>query len=200
MRHRIVEATLKLHGLNGIFGTSWKDIAAEANVSVGTVYRHFPTLDQLVPACGELLMERVRPPQPDSITSILGDATDPAERVLRVAEALFAFYERGGPHLDSDLRERELPAVREWEEFLSAMVAGFVTEALAGSIPTTGTIEQVTFLFDFPTFKAMHARGLDVAQAAKTAAQMALAWLELPSDPGATPTAENPLKHCNRKE
>ena len=48
-RQRIVEATLKLHGEYGIFGTSWKDIATEANVSVGTVYRYFPTRDQLVP-------------------------------------------------------------------------------------------------------------------------------------------------------
>ena len=129
-RQRILDATLKLHGQKGIFGTSWKDIAHEADVSVGTVYKHFPTLDELVPACGELLMERLKPPNPESIGEILGNATTPIERLLNVAKALFAFYHRGGRHLESDLRERELPAMREWEDYLRAMVTGFIREAL----------------------------------------------------------------------
>ncbi len=176
-RQRIVAATLRLHGQSGIFGTSWKDIATEANVSVGTVYRYFPTLDQLLPACGDLLMERVQPPQPESIADILGDATLPAERIKRVADALFAFYERGGSHLDADLRERELPAVREWEEFLRTMVAGFIGEALTGFRPDTITISKLSFLFDFPTFRAMRIRGIAATDASRIAAEMAIAWL-----------------------
>lgn len=182
-RQRIVAATLKLHGHNGIFGTSWKDIATEANVSVGTVYRYFPTLDQLVPACGELLMERVQPPQPESIGDILGDAAQPAERIKRVADALFAFYERGGSHLDADLRERALPAVQEWEEFLRAMVAGFIGEALGEFHPDADTITKLSFLFDFPTFRAMSARGISATEASRIAAEMAIAWLGIrPAD------------------
>ena len=34
------------------------------------------------------------------------------------AEELFAFYERGGRHLEADIRERELPAMQEWEACL----------------------------------------------------------------------------------
>ncbi len=113
-RQRIVEATLQLHGQKGIFGTTWQDIARQADVSIGTVYKHFPTLDDLVPACGDLLMQRTRPPSPDSVDEIIGEAKEPGERLRRVAAELFAFYDRGGRHLDSDLRERELPAVREW--------------------------------------------------------------------------------------
>ena len=176
-RQRIVEATLKLHGEYGIFGTSWKDIATEANVSVGTVYRYFPTRDQLVPACGELLMEKIQPPQPESIAQILGNAAHPAERIRRVADALFAFYERGGSHLDADLRERKLPAVREWEEFLRALVAGFVSEALSGLGQDKTTITSLSFLFDFPTFRAICSRGIPASDAARIAAEMAMAWL-----------------------
>ena len=62
-RRRIVEATAKLHGENGVLGTSWQAIAKEADVSVATVYAHFPSLDELLPACGALVMERVRPPR-----------------------------------------------------------------------------------------------------------------------------------------
>ena len=56
-RKRIVDATLELHGEQGIAATSWDDIAARAGVGVGTVYRHFPSLDELVPASGEITMQ-----------------------------------------------------------------------------------------------------------------------------------------------
>ena len=176
-RQRILGATLKLHGRNGIFGTSWKEIAQEANVAVGTVYKYFPTLDQLVPACGELLMERVRPPQPESINSIIGDATEPTERLYRVALELFAFYERGGRHLDIDSRERELPAVQEWESHLHNLVAGFINEAVVSLGLNDEAIAKLAYLFDFPTYRAMRARGLSTADAANTATEMAIAWI-----------------------
>ena len=177
-RLRIVDATLKLHGQRGIFGTSWADIAHEADVSVGTVYKYFPTLDELVPACGALLMAKVQPPQPDSIGSILGDATELGERLRRVARELFSFYHRGGRHLDVDLRERELPAVREWEEFLRGMVEGFVREALAGCSANDQLISRLSFLFDFPTYNAMRIRGMDSEAAIATVTEMAIAWLD----------------------
>lgn len=180
-RQRIVDATLKLHGQRGIFGTSWSEIAREADVSVGTVYKYFPTLDELVPACGELLMARVQPPQPDSINVILGDAKEPGKRLQRVAEALFSFYYRGGQHLDSDLRERELPAVREWEGFLRGMVEGFVREALAGRCADDELISRLSFLFDFPAYNAMRIRGMDVEIAVATATEMAISWLDAQS-------------------
>ncbi|HET8822384.1 MAG TPA: helix-turn-helix domain-containing protein [Thermoleophilaceae bacterium] len=48
------------HGENGIFGTSWQDIAKEADVSVATVYADFPSLDELLPACGALVIPDVK--------------------------------------------------------------------------------------------------------------------------------------------
>ncbi|CCV05331.1 hypothetical protein MESS2_1540016 [Mesorhizobium metallidurans STM 2683] len=177
-RQRILDATIKLHARNGIFGTTWKDIATEADVAVGTVYKHFPTLDQLVPACGELLMERLRPPSPESVTEIIGGARDSEERLRRVANELFAFYHRGGRHLESDLRERELPAMREWEDYLRNMVAGFVREALVEDDPGDDAAQAISFLFDFPTFNAMRIRGMTMDLAAETATGMALCWLK----------------------
>lgn len=179
-RQKIVEATVSLHGQKGIFGTSWQDIAREADVSVGTVYKHFPTLEELVPACGELLMERIRPPSADAIATILADAADRRERLRRVALELFAFYERGGPHLESDLRERALPAMKEWEDHLRRMVAGFVAEAIAVPDRSPARSEDaaaVAFLFDLPTFRAFRLRGIDIADAASMAADMGSCWL-----------------------
>jgi len=49
-RQRIVDATVALHAEKGIVATSVKDIAARADVGVGTVYHHFPTYDDVVRA------------------------------------------------------------------------------------------------------------------------------------------------------
>lgn len=176
-RQKILAATLKLHSERGIFGTSWADIAREADVALGTVYRYFPTLEELVPACGELLMERTRPPAPDDIGRILGGARKPAERLKRVADEVFGFYTRAGKSLETDLRERDLPAVREWEDYLRTMIKGFVAQALASLNIPDASIDRVAFLFDVPSFTAMRRRGLSPEEAASTATEMAVAWL-----------------------
>ena len=44
-RRRIVDATVALHAEQGIVATTYKDIAQRADVGVGTVYNHFPTVD-----------------------------------------------------------------------------------------------------------------------------------------------------------
>ena len=177
-RQRILEATIKLHGKKGIFGTSWHDIARAADVAVGTVYKHFPSLEELVPACGELLMMRIRPPSPEDADIIIGEATEPAERLRRVANELFGFYERGGSHLESDLRERELPAIREWEEFLRAMTAHFVRVALSERNLCEGEVQAISVLLDLPTYSAMRVRGITTDHAAEQVTAMVMAWIE----------------------
>jgi AcrR family transcriptional regulator len=176
-RRRIVEATAKLHGEKGVFGTSWRDIAETADVSVATVYSYFPSLDKLLPECGRLVMERARPPSPDAAAAIIGDAEELRERLRRVARELFEFYERGGPHIEVDARERELPGMREWEESQRATVAAFVREALAGHADAR-TARLVTAFFDLPTYKALRARGVGTNRAVETVAQVAACLVE----------------------
>ena len=130
-RDRIVEATAKLHGERGVLGTSYQDIAREADVSVSTVYTHFPSLEELLPACGHLVMERVRPPTADSAPEIIGEARTTRERLIRVARELYDFYERGGPHIEVDVRERQLPGMREFETYLLELVTARVRAALS---------------------------------------------------------------------
>lgn len=177
-RARIVEATAKLHGERGVWGTSWQDIAREADVSVATVYKHFPSLAELLPACGALVMSRARPPHAAAAAQIVGDARDTRERLLRVARELFAFYERGGPHLEVDARERELPGVREWEESQRATVAALVREAVRPARADAGTVRLVSAFFDLPTFKALRTRRVGVERAAQAAADAAACLLE----------------------
>src|SRR5918995_2300746 len=94
-RQRILEATLALHAEKGAFGTSWQDIAKRADVSVGTVYKHFPSLDELVPACGELVFAISRPPSLEDAPEIFAGADSLRERLGRLGSEVFAFYERG---------------------------------------------------------------------------------------------------------
>ncbi len=178
-RLRILEATLELHTERGIFGTSWQDIAGRADVSVGTVYRHFPSLSELVPACGELLMERTQPPAPEDAAEAIGDVLDPVVRLERAAAALFAFYERAGASLDSDPRERALPAMQEWEEYWRATVTAFVHEALRGRRVGAHTLQLVSAFFDHPTYGALRTRGIGPERAAETVSRMVACLLGL---------------------
>ena len=155
-RQRILEATLALHTEKGIFGTSWQDIAKRADVSVGTVYKHFPSLDELVPACGELMYAITRPPSLEDAPEIFAEANSLDERLRRLVEELFAFYERGASYIETDFQERRLPAVVEWEAYMRATIAGLVREALVSAGPDEHTVQSVarswTFLPSSPSW------------------------------------------------
>ena len=51
LRARIAAAAAGLHARKGALATSYADIAAEAKVSLPTVYAHFPTMDDLLAGC-----------------------------------------------------------------------------------------------------------------------------------------------------
>jgi AcrR family transcriptional regulator len=176
-RRRILEATLALHSEKGIFGTSWQDIARRADVSVGTVYKHFPSLDELVPACGELMYAITRPPSLEDAPEIFAGAHTLEERLGRLVSELFDFYERGAPYIETDFQERQLPVVREWEAYMRATIAGLVREALLPAGPDESTVGAVSALLDFPTFKSFMDRDIPKEQAAKTMNEVLLCWV-----------------------
>ena len=177
-RRRILEATLALHAEKGIFGTSWQDIAHRADVSVGTVYKHFPSLDELVPACGELMYAITRPPSLDQAPEIFAGSSLLEERVGRLVSELFDFYERGAPYIETDFQERRLPAVVEWEEYMRGTIAGLVREALVSTGPDERTVQAASALLDFSTFKSFLDRGIQKEQAAKTINEVLLCWID----------------------
>ena len=177
-RQRILEATLALHSEKGIFGTSWQDIAQRADVSVGTVYKHFPSLDELVPACGELMYAITRPPSLEDAPEIFAEAHSLEERLERLISELFDFYERGAPYIETDFQERQLPMVQEWEAHMRATIAGLVREALLPVGPDEGTVQVVSALIDFSTFKSFMDRNIRKEQAAKTMNEVLLCWIK----------------------
>ena len=177
-RQRILEATLALHAEKGIFGTSWQDIAHRADVSVGTVYKHFPSLEELVPACGELMYAITRPPSLEDAPEIFARASSLEERLGRLVEALFAFYKRGASYIETDFQERRLPAVVEWEAYMRATIAGLVREALVPAGPDEHTVRTVSALLDFSTFKSFLDRDVPKERAAKAINEVILCWID----------------------
>jgi len=177
-RRRILEATLALHAEKGIFGTSWQDIARRADVSVGTVYKHFPSLDELVPACGELMYAITRPPSLEDAPQIFAEANSLEECLERLVFELFDFYERGAPYIETDFQERRLPAVAEWEAYMRATIAGLVREALVPAGSDERMVQAVSALLDFSTFKSFLDREIQKDQAAKTMNEVLLCWID----------------------
>ena len=176
-RQRILEATLALHSEKGILGTSWQEIARRADVSVGTVYKHFPSLDELVPACGELMYAITRPPSLEDAPEIFAGAHSLEERLERLISELFDFYERGAPYIETDFQERQLPMVQEWEAHMRATIAGLVREALHSVGADERTVQEVSALLDFSTFKSFMDRDIQKEQAAKIMNEVLLCWI-----------------------
>jgi AcrR family transcriptional regulator len=179
-RRRILEATLELHSEKGIFGTSWQDIANRADVSVGTVYKHFPSLDELVPACGELMYAITRPPSLEDAPQIFAGVSSLEERLERLISELFDFYERGAPYIETDFQERQLPMVQEWEAHMRATVAGLAREALKPVEPAEDTVQAVSALLDFSTYKSFMDRDIRKVRAEKVTNEVLLCWIDRP--------------------
>ena len=166
-RRRIVQATFALHSTQGIAATTMPQIAARAGVSVGTVYHHFPTLDQTVLACGAMVMESFPPPREE----ILVGATTLRERVTRLARALWT-------HLDQVAFDRIRP-----DRHTMAVIARFVDAEEAHRIDLTRAalapfavdrdlVRVVAALLDIEVYRGLQRAGLSLDQAAAAIADI----------------------------
>jgi AcrR family transcriptional regulator len=89
---RIAEAAAALHARKGALATSYADIAAEAKVSLPTVYAHFPTLDALLDGCTRHVAARA-PVLPVEEILEAGSLREAAERMVDAMEQQHLHYE-----------------------------------------------------------------------------------------------------------
>jgi AcrR family transcriptional regulator len=172
-RRRIIDATRELHTEQGIAATSWDDIAARAGVGVGTVYRHFPSLDELIPACDEISMQIVALPHPQDVPSLFDGIDAPAERIERLVREAFAIYERGAPELHAIRNEPDVhPSVAEAGEELEAALAALVDAAVKPSGITPADRAVVRAMIDLGTWRALRDQGLEPAEAVEAVSLM----------------------------
>jgi AcrR family transcriptional regulator len=108
-RLRITEAAVELHGTLGPEHTTISAVAQQAGVRRATVYRHFPTEDDLFAACSTHWI--VNNPQPD--LNRWRALLDPHERLEAALTELYAYYGRTHRMLTNLLRdEATVPVVR----------------------------------------------------------------------------------------
>jgi len=172
-RQRIVEATLQLHSEKGVVGTSHKDIAARADVSVGTVYHHFPTQDSVVRACGTHVRDLHPFPAPEAIDS----RAPRAQRVAALARELVAFYVRM-PWFEKLRTERqEVPALDFGISMREDAVRSLIRRAL-GRSPSAKKVAIVQAVADPAVTNRLLESGMSPNEAASTLASIINAWLE----------------------
>ncbi|MEZ5667749.1 MAG: TetR/AcrR family transcriptional regulator [Alphaproteobacteria bacterium] len=172
-RRRIVAATFALHNEQGVVATSMKQIAERAEVSVGTVYHHFPTYGDAVNACGQHAMAYAPLPTP----AALDGADTTAERIGRTTAAVFAFYER----LPAFARVRcDRDKVPELEPFMAGEEANrvaLVQAALRGTGAGRAQTAAAVAVLDVAVYQALRRAGLSAGAATDAIAHMILASL-----------------------
>jgi len=161
-RRRIVEATVELHGTIGPSHTSIQAIAARAGVERPTVYRHFPTIDELFLACSGHHWSEHPLPDPEPWLDI--DASE--ARLRRGLSEIYAYYLHHEDLLWNVLRDLEDRP--DWRRF-----AGYPArrlerscEVLARAFPHRGRQQRLVraalgHVTDFFAWRALRRQGLE---------------------------------------
>jgi AcrR family transcriptional regulator len=132
-RERVIEAAMDLAGEGGYDAVQMRDVAARAQVALGTIYRYFSSKDHLLAACQlELWRDTVerfgqRPP----------DGPDPSERVVTFLRRSMRAAERE-PRRTSALvlaMASPDPAVRECQLEVMSLIEQVLNTAMGDLDP-----------------------------------------------------------------
>jgi AcrR family transcriptional regulator len=126
LKARIAEAAARLHKAQGALATSYAQIAQEAGVSLPTVYKHFPTLNELVTACSGHVASLAPPFPTDEILQAPALAAA-ADTLVAAVDALHAHFapwrawreQRRIPVLEQAHEEQRLRLVQLCEAVLA---------------------------------------------------------------------------------
>src|SRR5256714_12161420 len=112
-RDQIIRAAVAIQAKQGIAETNWASIGAGAHVSTATVYRHFPSLDSMIPACAQATFAAgARLPTATEIGKLFAELSSTRERLQPLVVESCRCYERGEGWLDACRHEaRNLPAL-----------------------------------------------------------------------------------------
>ena len=164
-RQRIVDAAKDLYARQGIIATSYEEISRQAGVSQATVYRQFPSLAELIPACGQSVAV-LRPIAAENAVEFFGGLSGPHDRLELLVRGTCDCYDRDRGWLDALRREEELlPEVREIVGLQDAGLRFLVRAAMEGASASERTIQTITALIDFRFWQALKGAGMSHAQA-----------------------------------
>ncbi len=164
-RRKIVAAAKELHEHEGVLVTSFEAIATQAGVAQGTVYRHFPSLDELVPACARTI-HVLRPIDPERASDAVPRLPHPSQRLEWLVRGTCECYGRDGGWIHAARREEDLvPALGEVGRIQRESLRVLVRAALADSEASPNLVSIITALIDFPFWKSLRDEGLNEATA-----------------------------------
>jgi AcrR family transcriptional regulator len=178
-RDQIIRAAVAIQAKQGIAETSWASIGAVAHVSTATVYRHFPSLDSLIPACAQATFAAgARLPTATEIGKLFAGLSSTRERLQTLVVESCRCYERGEGWLDACRREaRNLPAlaaaVRTQDRALEVLIAAAVGPRLTGARAAV-----VKTLIDFPFWKSLVEAGTPRRQVPSIITDLAFSLVE----------------------
>lgn len=166
-RRRLVRATFELHGEQGIAATTMTQIAERAGVGVGTVYHHFPTLDDTIMACGQMVMATYPPPTEE----ILAGAATMKERLFRLARALFDYLDCVAFDVVRADRDR-VAMIRQYVDDEQQHRIELTRAALAPFAIDRDLIRIAAALLDIGVYRALQGAGLSLDEAAEAIADV----------------------------
>jgi AcrR family transcriptional regulator len=159
-RRRIVEAAKLLHAGKGVVTTSWEDIAAGAGLSTATVYRHFPGLTELIPACAQSVFDLIKPPTAGEAAVRFSALRSPADRLEHLVRESCRCYREGEGWLHAAHRERDfVPSLDQALTVIEDSLDILVSAAIGESVSRADHSELVV-LCDFPFWKSLIDSGL----------------------------------------
>ena len=161
-RQRIIDAAISLHAQRGVIATNWEEIAEAAGVSTATVYRHFPSLGELVPACARTAFEAgASLPTPAQAAAAFAGLTRPAPRIERLIRESCRCYELGAGWLAAARRDaKSVPALDRAVRLQDRVLGVLIQAALGDAFVDAQTMSVIKALIDFPFWKALTDAGV----------------------------------------
>lgn len=137
-RARIVAAAIRLHEQVGPKATTISAVAEKAGVQRLTVYRHFPTEDDLFQACTSHWLELNPPPNPASWESATG-----LERCRAALSALYGYYRQTLRMWEAAYRdETQVPALKAPMGNVRKYL-GAIADDLCSALPQSGRANEL---------------------------------------------------------
>ena len=173
----IAAAAVELHAAKGSIATSYADIAKHAGVSLPTVYKHFPTMDELLQGCTSHVIAKAPQFPAEAILS--------ASDLPAAAELLVAAMERQHLHFEPWFAWREdrvVPFLAELSEGFRKLQSAFVAKLLAHHLGKGARREMVAGWESILSFDLWHrlvrSHGLSRPAARRVLVQSLLAVAE----------------------
>ncbi len=165
-RAAIVDAARRLHETHGFQATSWDEIGVAAEVSTATVYRHFPSPAELIPACAQTVFDVIQPPTVAQVAPKFAAIPDPEDRLAQLVRDTAHCYQDGEGWLHAAYRERDF--IEPLAEAIDVIESTFrvLIRAAAGRRLSKRLEAELFVLMNFPVWKQLIDNGIGYRQAA----------------------------------